>query len=187
MSLSRRTLSRSAAPSSFSPSHRDVKSATSALLSASCLLERSNAARWHYSEVQTSRLWRTKMDLAIDLVITSHRRRKLSSSHCEGQRIPNTKGSNALTWVIALSSSHSSRSSRSSRKKYGLPPVDIHARVDPPRIKGSGATRMRSPLPPERGGSMMISSPSSPPSGSEGPASSACHVPELRGLRGCQE
>jgi hypothetical protein len=67
--------------------------------------------------------------------------------------------------------------------------MDIHARVSPPHIEGSDAARTRSLLPPEREGSMTISSLSIPPSssilgGSEGPASSACHVPELGATSG---
>jgi hypothetical protein len=56
------------------------------LLSASCLLEWSSVARWHCSEAQMSRSRRTQMDMAMDLVITSYRRRKLSSSHYEGAK-----------------------------------------------------------------------------------------------------
>jgi hypothetical protein len=47
--LSQRTSSRSVVPSSFSPSHRDVRFATSALLWASCLFDRSNTVRWRCS------------------------------------------------------------------------------------------------------------------------------------------
>jgi hypothetical protein len=83
--------------------------------------------------------------------MNSYRRRN-SHHHTMGSQGFLTQESNTLTWVNNLSSSHISRTSASSRMKYGPPLMDIHVRVGPPHIEGSGAMRMRSPLPPKRGG-----------------------------------
>jgi hypothetical protein len=68
--------------------------------------------------------------------------------------------------------------------KYVPPSMDIHARVGPPHIEGSCAAQTRSPLPPKRGGSLTISSPSTILGGSVEPASSARHTPELGATSG---